>query len=108
MHGAMQVMEDFAGLGGDGKLLPDAFSEKLAFGTQQFVGAAIEKGEIPVAVDAGDGVGGGFEDLAELAGGGVEKEFGALPGWDGAGNDDDAVFVGASGYSVADVERVGV
>src|ERR1700692_1547638 len=101
-------MEHLAGLSGEGKLPPDVFTEELAFGTQQLFGTTIEEGEIPVAVDAGDRVGGGFEDLTELADRGVPKEFGALPVCDVAGKDDDAIFIWASGYFEPDVERFGV
>ena len=30
IHGAMEVMEDFLVLGGDGKLLPEVFAEEFA------------------------------------------------------------------------------
>ena len=59
-------------------------------------------------VEANDSVVGGFEDLAELAGGGVAKELGAFAVGDVAGEDDDAVFVRASGDFEPDVERLRV
>ena len=105
VHGAAEVMENFAVLGCDGELLPEIFSEDLAFGAKQLFGAAIEEGDVPVAVDAGDGVGGGLEDLTELADGGVTKELGAFAVGDVAGKDNDAIFIWASGHLEPDVER---
>jgi hypothetical protein len=70
-------MGDFVVLGSDGEFLPEIFAKELAFGAEQFFGAAIEEGDIPVAANAGNCVGGRFEDLTELADGGVTKKLGA-------------------------------
>jgi hypothetical protein len=78
VHCAEKVTTDFLVLPGDGELIPEVFAEKFAFRAEEFFGAAVEVGDVPVAVDAGDRVGGGLEDLAELADGGVAKEFGAF------------------------------
>lgn len=75
IHGAMKVTEDLVVLSCDGELLPEVFAKELAFGAEQFFGTAIEERDVPVAIDAGDGVCGGLEDLAELSDGGVAKEL---------------------------------
>ena len=103
-----EVIEDFAGIGDDGKLLPEVFAKKLAFWAEQLFGTPIEKGEVPVTIDAGDRVRGRFENLTELADGGVPEEFGSLPVCDVGGKDDDAVFIRAGGNLEPDVERFGV
>ena len=77
LHGSFAVIEDFALLGG-GELQPEILAEEFSGRAQQLFGATIEKGKIPVAVDAGHGVGCGFEDLPELADRGVAKELGAF------------------------------
>jgi hypothetical protein len=78
VHGTVVVMTDFRRLGSNGKLLPEVFSEELTFRTQQLLCSPIEEGEVPFAVDAGDGVGGGFEDLPELTDRCVAKKLGAF------------------------------
>src|SRR5207302_11152507 len=104
----MQVMENLAGLSCHGKLPPDVLAKEFALRAQQLFGTTIQEGKAPLTVDSGDRVCGGFENLSELADGGVSKELGTLPVSDVAGDDDDAIFVGASRHFEPDVERLRV
>src|ERR1700733_2868955 len=67
VHGAMVVIANFGGSSGFGKLLPEIFAEEIAFGAEQFLGAAVEEGEVPVAVDDGHLVAGVLESLPYAA-----------------------------------------
>ena len=67
VHRALVVDAEVA-VGRDGKLFPDVFAQQISLRVENQVGAAIGKGEAPVAVEPDDGVGGDFEDLVELPG----------------------------------------
>ena len=73
-----EVTTDFLVLCSDGELIPEVFAEKFTFRAEELFGAAVEEGDLPVAVDADDGVSGGFEHLAKLAGRGISKELGSF------------------------------
>ena len=63
---------------GDGKLVPHVFAEEFALEGEQFARAAVEVGEVGLAVETDDSVGGRFEDTVQLARGGVAEKFGSL------------------------------
>ena len=65
VHGAVEVI---GALLGCRKLLPYVFAEEVTLDGEQLLCAAIEEGEVAVAINADDGVGGGLENLLELAG----------------------------------------
>ena len=81
---------------------------QFALGAKQLFGATIEEGEVPVAIEAGDSVSSGLEDLTELADGGVAQELRAFAVRDVAGEDDDAIFVGMDKHLEPYIERLRV
>ena len=46
----MEVIEEIALFGRDGELIPDVFAEEITLEGEELFGAAIEEGEVPVAV----------------------------------------------------------
>ena len=76
VHGALGVVAILPLQLDLGELVRDLFAEQIALEAQQLGGAAVEEGELPVAIEADDGVGGGFENLMELADRGVAQGLG--------------------------------
>ena len=107
VHGTVDVFEEVASFG-CGKFFPQVSSDEIAFDGEEFLGARIEEGKGVVAGEDDDGVGGGFEDLFELARGCVAAGFGLFSGGDVVGEDDDAVFVGTRRDFEPDIEWFGV
>jgi hypothetical protein len=76
VHGVVEE-DGEVGVGGGGKLLPDVFADEVV-AVEQLDGAGVEEGVVPIAIEADDAVGGGFEDLIEAVGEGVAQGFGAF------------------------------
>src|ERR1700694_3831864 len=76
-HGAVEVLAELSGLGG-GELFPEVSADEVPFDAEEILGAGVEEGEGPVAGETADGVGSGFEDLPEVAGGGGGAGVGVL------------------------------